>query len=131
MSNMEKNILSIKLKDFRQKNNMTQEQLAEILNVTDKTISKWELGDTYPSIRNMVNISEKLGINIETLMLEDMQSNIENFKINYILVFFIVVLFIALAVVSGNLASFILIIGTFISFIYWIVTVLVKKLNEK
>lgn len=128
---MEKNILSIKLKDFRQKNNMTQEQLAEILNVTDKTISKWELGDTYPSIRNMVNISEKLGINIETLMLEDMQSNIVNFKINYILVFFIVVLFIALAVVSGNLASFILIIGTFISFIYWIVTVLVKKLNEK
>lgn len=128
---MEKNILSIKLKDFRQKNNMTQEQLAEILNVTDKTISKWELGDTYPSRRNMVNISEKLGINIETLMLEDMQSNIVNFKINYILVFFIVVLFIALAVVSGNLASFILIIGTFTSFIYWIVTVLVKKLNEK
>lgn len=128
---MEKNILSIKLKDFRQKNNMTQEQLAEILNVTDKTISKWELGDTYPSRRNMVNISEKLGINIETLMLEDMQSNIINFKINYTLVFFIVVLFIALAVVSGNLASFILIIGTFISFIYWIVTVLVKKLNEK
>lgn len=110
---------------------MTQEQLAEILNVTDKTISKWELGDTYPSRRNMVNISEKLGINIETLMLEEMQSNIINFKINYTLVFFIVVLFIALAVVSGNLASFILIIGTFISFIYWIVTVLVKKLNEK
>lgn len=128
---MEKNILSIKLKDFRQKNNMTQEELAEILNVTDKTISKWELGDTYPSRRNMVNISEKLGINIETLMLEDMQSNIMNFKINYNLVFFIVVLFIALAVVSGNLAAFILVIGAFISFIYWIVTVIVNKINGK
>lgn len=35
-------ILALKLKDYRDKNGLTQAQLAEQLEVSDKTISKWE-----------------------------------------------------------------------------------------
>ncbi|GMG62046.1 hypothetical protein TEHAB4_17920 [Tetragenococcus halophilus] len=45
----EKNVLSLKLKMYRQQNEMTQEDLAELLEVSDKSISKWELGKGYPS----------------------------------------------------------------------------------
>lgn len=46
---MSESILSIKLKEYRIANSLTQQELAEILDVSDKSISKWELGDTYPS----------------------------------------------------------------------------------
>lgn len=45
----EENVLSLKLKMYRQQNEMTQEDLAELLEVSDKSISKWELGKGYPS----------------------------------------------------------------------------------
>lgn len=59
---MSESILSIKLKEYRIANSLTQQELAEILDVSDKSISKWELGDTYPSKKNVIKISELLGI---------------------------------------------------------------------
>jgi len=46
---MKETILAMKLKEYREKNKLTQSMLAELLEVSDKTISKWELGATYPS----------------------------------------------------------------------------------
>jgi len=39
---MEKNILSLKLKRYREEKGITQQELAEILDVSDKSISKGE-----------------------------------------------------------------------------------------
>ena len=36
--------------EFRKKLNLSQEQLAEKLGVARQTISKWELGETFPDI---------------------------------------------------------------------------------
>lgn len=60
------------IKNARRKNNMTQEQMAEYLNVSISAISQWESDKTspdisiIPSICNLLNISadELLGVNI-------------------------------------------------------------------
>ena len=36
------------IKELREKNHLTQAQLAEKLNVSDKAVSKWETGKGYP-----------------------------------------------------------------------------------
>lgn len=38
------------IKKLREKNKITQNQLAEALGVSDKAISKWETGESYPDI---------------------------------------------------------------------------------
>lgn len=68
---MKKSVLSIKLKEYRGKKGITQEQLAELLNVSDKSISKWELGNGYPSKKNMIKISDILNVSLEALMIEE------------------------------------------------------------
>ena len=68
---MDKSILRLKLKEYREQKGLTQEDLAELLDVSDKSISKWELGNGYPSKKNMIKISELLDVSLEVLMIEE------------------------------------------------------------
>lgn len=68
---MNESILSIKLKEYRIANSITQQELAEMLDVSDKSISKWELGKTYPRKNNIIKIAELLNVSIELLLLEE------------------------------------------------------------
>jgi len=68
---MQKNMLSLKLKEYRKQKEITQEELAELLDVSNKSVSKWELGEVYPSNKNMIKISETLDISLEALMIEE------------------------------------------------------------
>lgn len=56
------------IKRLREKRNMTQSQLAEKLNVSDKTVSKWETGNGYPDITLVEPIAKSLGISVVELM---------------------------------------------------------------
>lgn len=49
---------------LRKKKNLTQNQLAEILGVSDRTISKWETGRGMPELSLLIPLSEQLGISI-------------------------------------------------------------------
>ena len=40
------------LKNLREKNNLTQEQLAERVQVTRQAVSRWETGETQPNTPN-------------------------------------------------------------------------------
>ncbi len=51
----------------RKKKNLTQEQLAEMLNVSNKTISKWERGIGYPDVKIIPTLAKVLDISIQTL----------------------------------------------------------------
>lgn len=51
----------------RKKKGMTQEQLADILNVSNKTISKWERGIGYPDMTLIPTLAKALDINISDL----------------------------------------------------------------
>ena len=46
------------LKALRQEKEMTQEQLAEQLGVSNRTISRWETGSNMPDISLLVEIAE-------------------------------------------------------------------------
>lgn len=50
------------IKKLREKKNMTQAELAEILGVSDKAVSKWETGKGYPDITLIEPIAEAMGI---------------------------------------------------------------------
>ena len=56
------------LKALRQKRNLTQEKLAEFLNVSFQTISKWERGISFPDISMLIPISKVLEISLYDLL---------------------------------------------------------------
>lgn len=64
------------IKDFREKNNMTQAELAEKLCVSDKTVSKWETGKGYPDISLLEPIAKTFGISITELLSGNSVSNV-------------------------------------------------------
>lgn len=63
--------LSVQLKSCRNKNGWTQKDLAEKLNVSDKTISSWETGRTYTDISMLLNLSELFNISLDEFMRGD------------------------------------------------------------
>ena len=57
-----------KLLNLRKKNNFSQEQLAEKLNVSRQAVSKWESGSTYPDMEKMLLLCNILNCTLEELM---------------------------------------------------------------
>ena len=52
------------IKRLRENKNITQQQLAEKLNVTDKAVSKWETNHGYPDISLVEPLADALGVSI-------------------------------------------------------------------
>ena len=48
------------LADARKNNNLTQEELAEMLDVSRQTISKWERNEGYPEVETLLEIARRL-----------------------------------------------------------------------
>ena len=57
-------IISIKRKSM----NMTQGELAKKLHITDKAVSKWERGLSFPDISLLIPLSEILNISLYDLL---------------------------------------------------------------
>lgn len=53
---------------LRKKARLTQEELAEKLNISSKVISKWENGDSEPSVADLRNISDLYGVSFDYLI---------------------------------------------------------------
>lgn len=76
-----------KITELRKKENITQEQLAEKIGVSRQTISKWELGETSPDIKQakklanifQININELVG-NFNNIILDKVISNEDKTK---------------------------------------------------
>ena len=60
-----------KLYELRKKHNITQEELAYKLKISDKAISKWENGSSKPSISNLKKLSEIYDMSIDKILLKD------------------------------------------------------------
>lgn len=56
------------LKNLREKNNLTQEQLAERLHVTRQAVSRWENGETQPNTDTLKLLSKIFNVSINTLL---------------------------------------------------------------
>lgn len=62
---------------LRKQSNMTQADLAEQLNYSDKSISKWERGDGLPDIYVLVKIADLFGVTLNDLIYLDSPKQIE------------------------------------------------------
>jgi len=56
------------ISELRKEKNMTQDQLAEKLGVTDKSISRWENGKTMPDLSMLTILSRELNVEISELL---------------------------------------------------------------
>ena len=53
------------LKEIRKQRKITQEDLAELLNVSRQAISKWESGNGYPETEKLIMVSRELNISLD------------------------------------------------------------------
>ena len=66
------------IRRLRIERRMTQEQLAEILNVTNAAVSKWERGDSFPDITMLFPIADYFGVSVDALMGHEENFTIED-----------------------------------------------------
>lgn len=60
-----------RLKQERQKKQMTQQKVADDLNVSRQTISSWETENSYPDIESLIQLSNYYQVSLDTLLKED------------------------------------------------------------
>ena len=144
----EKKMDQIKIGKFiaecRKKNNLTQMQLADKLNITDRAISKWENGKGMPDSSIMLDLCNELKISVNELLSGEIlemevynekheQNLIEMIKqkeeadrrllrLEVIIGVITTIMFFALIVIAsvaemGNYVRFLIIIPTFLAFI--------------
>ncbi len=63
-------IIATNLATLRKKSNLTQLQLAEKINYSDKAISKWEKGESIPSINILMQLAEFYNVKIDDIVYE-------------------------------------------------------------
>ena len=72
LSNGDKNMDQIKTGNFlvslRKEKNITQQQLADILEVSVKAVSKWECGEGYPSLQSLKDLSDFYDVTVDEII---------------------------------------------------------------
>ncbi len=62
-----------KIMELRKKNGLSQEELAEKVGVARQTISKWELGETFPDLKQSKELSKIFNISLDELTDNDIK----------------------------------------------------------
>lgn len=66
------------LKVLRKEKNITQEQLAEMLNVSGRTVSRWETGSNMPDISLLIELAEFYDVSIPEIINGERKSETMN-----------------------------------------------------
>ena len=64
-------MFSQKIKEIRKRFGLSQEQLAEIINVSRQAITKWETGGGLPDVSNLQELSKVFGVTVDYLLDDD------------------------------------------------------------
>ena len=64
-------VVANNISELRQKQGLTQLALAEILNYSDKAISKWERGESFPDVFMLKRLADLFGVSVDYLLSED------------------------------------------------------------
>ena len=70
-------IIAENLTVLRKANGLTQLELAEKLNYSDKSVSKWEHGEVVPSVDVLVNIASLYDVNLDYLVAEHAEDTVK------------------------------------------------------
>ncbi len=66
-----KNTIAKNISTLRQARGITQLELAETLNYTDKAVSKWERGESVPDVSVLLRLADLFGVSLDTLVRVD------------------------------------------------------------
>ena len=69
MDLIKKEELKDRIKKLRKEKGLTQFELAEMLHVTDKAVSKWETGDGNPEITILIELARVFGVSVDYLLI--------------------------------------------------------------
>ena len=69
-----------KLQKIRKENNITQEQLADKLNVSRQAVSKWESETAYPDTEKLIQISKLFKVSLDELINDNVDTTKNNTK---------------------------------------------------
>lgn len=56
-----------KIREYRKKKNLSQEQIAKEMGLKQHTISQWETGERTPNVKKALKLAEMLGTMVESL----------------------------------------------------------------
>lgn len=62
-----------KLKSARNDNHLTQEKVADLMQVSRQTISNWENGKSYPDVISVITLSDLYHVSLDVLLKEDVE----------------------------------------------------------
>lgn len=60
---------------LRKEKGLTQKQLANLMNISDKTVSKWERGGGCPELSLLSELAEILDVNLNALLRGELDQN--------------------------------------------------------
>ena len=66
-------ILADKIIDLRKKNGWSQEELAELLDVSRQSVSKWESAQSVPDMQRIIRMSEIFGVTTDYLLKDNQE----------------------------------------------------------
>ena len=85
--------------DARKKKKLTQQELAKLLNVSDKAVSAWETGKNYPDLGVIKNISKYLDIDLINILADKNNKNWK--KVLKVFIIIIAILFVVSSFTFG------------------------------
>lgn len=100
-----------KIQDLRKKKKMTQEQLADTLNVSRQSVSKWELDNAYPETDKLINIAEIFDVSVDYLLKDTFENKEQSKDNNRILTFNMI------AVITVSMIVFGYVLGVLLSYV--------------
>ncbi len=83
------NLVGNLIADARKKKKLTQQELAKLLNVSDKAVSAWETGKNYPDLGIIKNISKYLDVDLMSILVEKNNNGFKKF-LKVILLLFVI-----------------------------------------
>ena len=72
--------LGERIKNYRQMVGLSQEGLAEKINVSRQAITKWENDSGIPDIDNLISLSKVMGVSLDELVMGEKENDISDIK---------------------------------------------------
>lgn len=122
---MNQNQLGENIAKFRKAKGLSQEKVAEVLEVSRQAVTKWESNISRPSSENLIKLADTLGVSVDVLLGNDVcedaneAEGVEQDKTPWIFIAISAVCFISYMIISNLLDVFVF--GTLVCmFIIWI-----------
>ena len=84
-----------KLSKLRKEKGLSQEGLAEKLEVTRQTVSKWELSQTKPDTDMLVKLADVLGVEVSSLIVDEEETTKKTNSFSKIIIILVLIIIVA------------------------------------